>query len=236
MNRDPYAAALNNALNEIKKAYPDIKNSFIFSNNGTITSGDQETNEENMKMIIGSFETMRDKTKVMGNLQVFQVNGKNGKLIISNIKDMYLVLETSEKADKTHIYAITHAIVPTVLKTLETIAPTPLPSTPSKKLVVDTLSGFFVGNSVQIDAETLMEWTTNTDSRARPKATKSVQNAKEIIDQVQVETFNGTAALCTVKRISDVRRRGKNLIRIPEKLCRTLKVKKGQLVKVKPVL
>ena len=219
MDRDPYAVVLNNALNEIKKAYPNIKHSFIFSKNGTIVTGDAETNEENMKKIIASFRTLSDKTKVIGNLQGFQVNGKNGKLILSNIKDMYLILETSEKADKSHIYAITHAIIPTVLKTLETITPISLPFTPSKKLVVETLSGFFAGDSVQIDAETLMEL-----------------NAEEIIDKVQVETLNGKAALFTVKRISDVRRRGKNLIRIPEKLCRTLRVKKGDLVKVKPPL
>ncbi len=219
MDSDPYAVALNNALNEIKKAYPEITHSFIFSNNGTIVSGDPETNEENMKRIIEFFETLRDKTKVIGNLQSFQVNGKNGKLILSNIKDKTLVLETSEKADKSHIYAITHAIVPTVLKTLETITSTPLLFTPSKKLVVETLSGFFAGNSVQIDAETLMEL-----------------NMKEFYDKVQVETLNGKSAMFTVKRINDVRRRGKNLIRIPEKLCRTLKVKKGDLVKVKPAL
>ena len=219
MERDPYAVILNNALNEIKKAYPNIKHSFIFSKDGTIVTEDPETNEENMKKIVESFETLRDKTNVIGNLQGFQINGKNGKLILSNIKDMYLVLETSEKADKSHIYAITHAIVPTVLKTMETIAPISLPFTPSKKLVVETLSGFFAGDPVQIDAETLMEL-----------------NAEEIVDKVQVETFNGNAALFTVKRISDVRRRGKNLIRIPEKLCRRLKVKRGELVKVKPAL
>ncbi|UCC58133.1 MAG: hypothetical protein JSW14_07220 [Candidatus Bathyarchaeum sp.] len=219
MERDPYAVILNTALNEIKKAYPNIKHSFIFSKNGTIITENPETNEENIKKIVESFETLRDKTKVIGNLQGFQINGKNGKLILSNIKDMYLVLETSEKADKSHIYAITHAIVPTVLKTLETIAPISLQFTPSKKLVVETLSGFFAGDSVQIDAETLMEL-----------------NAEEIVDRVQVETFDGNSALFTVKRISDMRRRGKNLIRIPEKLCRWLKVKRGDLVKVKPAL
>ena len=219
MERDPYAVILKNALNEIKKAYPNINHSFIFSKNGSIVTEDPETNKESMKKIVESFETLRDSTKVIGNLQGFQFNGKNGKLILSNIKDMYLVLETSEKADKSHIYAITHAIIPTILKTMETIAPNSLQFTPPKKLIVETLSGFFAGDSVQIDAETLMEL-----------------NAEEIIDRVQVEALNGNSALFTVKRISDVRRRGKNLIRIPEKLCRRLKVKRGDLVRVKPAL
>ena len=189
-----------------------------------------------MREVIKSFETIREKAKIIGNLQGFQVNGKNGKLILSNIKDMYLVLATSKKANKTHIYAITHVIIPTVLKTLETITPTPK-ITPPKKLVVDTLSGFFTGNSVQIDAETLMEWTKNTNPRARLKtAVKGEQNAEEIINQVQIETFNGKSARCKVKKINDIKRKGKNLIRIPEKLCNALKLKKGELVKVKPAL
>jgi len=231
MNRDPYAGALNNALTEIKKAYPDIKHSFLFTENGVIVTGDAETKEETMKEIIESFETLRDKAKIIGNLQGFQINGKNGKLILSNIKDMYLVLNTSKKADKTHIYAITHVIVPTVLKTLESIAPTPLHFTPPKELVADTLSGFFAGNSVQIDAETLMEWTKNTEA-----ATTGEQNAQKSIKQVQIETYDGNSACCKVKKINDSKLKGKNMIRIPEKLCRTLEINKGDLVKVKPAL
>ena len=52
MDSDPYAVALNNALNEIKRAYPEINHSFIFSEKGTIVSREPETNEENMKKII----------------------------------------------------------------------------------------------------------------------------------------------------------------------------------------
>ena len=237
MNGDPYAEALNKALTEVKKGYPNIKHSFIFTKNGTVIAGDPETDEETIKEITESFETLRDKTKVIGNIQSFQVNAKNGKLILSHIKDTYLLLGTSEKAGKTHIHSIIHVIIPTVLKSLETSNPTPIQFTPPKKLVVDTFSGFFAGNTVQIDAETLMEWTKNTNPRARLKtAVKGEQNAEEIINQVQIETFNGKSALCKVKKINDVKRKGKNLIRIPKKLCDALKLKKGELVKVKPAL
>jgi predicted regulator of Ras-like GTPase activity (Roadblock/LC7/MglB family) len=223
MNPDSYADALNNALSEIKKAYPQIKHSFLFSKNGTIVTGDSKISKKNMEKVIESFEILQEKTEVVGNLQSFQIKGKNGKLIISKIKDMYLVLETSQNADKTHIYAITHAIIPIVLKTMETITPAPPPPTPSKELVVDTLSGFFVGNAVQIDAETLMEWTQNTN-----------QNCKEILKKVQIETPNGKTKLCSVERINDIKLRGNNLIRMPKKLCRALRVTKGDQVTVKP--
>jgi predicted regulator of Ras-like GTPase activity (Roadblock/LC7/MglB family) len=229
MDRDPYTSALHNALNEIKKAYPDIKHSFIFSENGTIITGDQETKDENMKVIMDSFETLRDKSKIIGNLQGIQINGKQSKLILSNIKDKYLVLETSEKLDKTQIYAITHMVIPTILKTLETIGPTALLSQPSKKLVVDTIGGFFAGNSVEIYAETIREWTENSNSGPHMHAHDSVK-------QVQIETSDGKSAYCDVKKIAYSKMKGENLIRIPKKLCKTLKIEKGDLVRVKPTV
>jgi len=237
MNRDPYAIALNSALTEIKKAYPDITHSFIFTKNGTIITGDQETDEKTMNNVLESFENLKEKTKTIGNLKSFSITAKNGKLTLSNINDMHLLLATSKNADKNHIYAITHVIIPTILKTLETFAPTPLQVTPQKKLVVDTLSGFFAGDSVQIDVEILNDWTKNNDPRSRVKAAiTGEQNMQESIDQVHIETFGGNSTLCKVKEINDQNLKGKNMIRIPEKLCRTLDINKGDLVKVKPAL
>ena len=237
MNRDPYAIALNNALTEIKKAYPDIKNSFIFTKNGTIITGDQETDEETMNNILESFQTMKEKAKVIGNLKSFHITGKNGKLNLSTINDRYLVLATSKSADKMHIHSITHVIIPTILKTLETFTPTHLQSLPTKKLVVDTLTGFFAGDSVHIDAETLLELTKNNDPRASlDDALTGEQDMQEIIDHVRIETFGGNSTICKVKEINDPSLKEKNMIRIPEKICNTLEIKKGDLVKVKPML
>jgi len=237
MNGDPYAIALNSAMTEIKRAYPDIKNSFIFTKTGTIISGDTETDEKTMKNVLESFENLKEKAKVIGNLKGFRITGKNGKLTLSKIQDMYLVLATSKNADKTHIYSITHVIIPTILKTLETFTPTHLQVTSPKKLIVDTLGGFFAGDSVQIDTEILRDWSKNDDPRARVKAAiTGEQTTQESIDQVQIETFGGNSAVCEVKEINDQNLKGKNVIRIPEKLCKSLEISKGDLVKVKPAL
>ena len=237
MNRDSYAIALNNAMTEIKKAYPDIKNSFIFTKNGNVITGDQEANEETTNNVLASFENLKEKTKAIGNLKSVQITGKNGKLTLSNIKDMYLVLVTAKNVDKNHIHSITHVILPTIIKTLETFDTTHLQLTAPKKLIVDTLSGFFAGDSVQIDTEILTDWTKNDDPRARVKAAiAGEQNMQESINQVQIETFGGNAAVCKVKEINDQNLKGKNMIRIPEKLCKSLEINRGDLVKVKPVL
>jgi len=237
MNRDSYAIALSNAMTEIMRAYPDIKNSFIFTKNGTIISRDTETDEKAMNDVLGSFENLKEKAKAIGDLKSLHITGKNGKLTLSKIKDMYLVLATSKNADRTQIYSITHVIIPTILKTLETFTPTHLQLTSPKKLVVDTLTGFFAGDSVQIDAEILRDWTKNNDPRARVKAAiAGEQNTQKTIDHVKIETLSGNSTLCKVREVNDQNLKGKNMIRIPEKVCDTLEIKKGDLVKVKPLL
>ena len=238
MNRDSYAIALNSAMTEIQKAYPDITHSFIFTQTGTIITGEQETDQKTMDAVLKAFENLKEKAKTIGDLKGVNITGKNGNLTLSKINDMYLILTTAKNADNAQIYAITQVILPTILKTLETFASPHLQLTSSqKKLVVDTLTGFFAGDSVQIDTEILNDWTTKNDPRARVKAAiTGEQDIQEGISQVHIETFDGNAAVCKVKEVDDQTVKGKNMIRIPEKLCKSLEINKGDLVKVKPAV
>ena len=223
MDKDPYAVALNNALTEIKKMCPDVSRSFIFKKDGMIVAGDPEIDEKTMEKMIQSFQKMAEKADTIGSLKTLYVNGKKGKVILSSVNDMYLALAASKNADTTYLHSVTRVIIPTVLKLLETTTtttPTPLQSTPSKQLIVDTLSGFFVGDSVQIDTKIIEEWS-------------KLLNQKSV-NQVEIEAFGGKTTQCKVKEINDSKLKGKGMIRIPEKLCKTLEVKKGELVKVKP--
>ena len=54
------------------------------------------------------------------------------------------------------------------------------------------------------------------------------------VDLVEVETFNGRSSQFKVKTLDDSKIEGR-IIRIPEKGCHTLKVEKGELVRVKPI-
>ena len=222
MNKDPYAVALKNALTEIKKICPDVSRSFIFTKDGVIVAGDSETDEKTMEKMIRSFQSVAEKADTIGSLKAVYVNGKKGKVILSSVNDMYLALATSKNADTTYLHSVTRVLIPTVLKLLETITPTPLQFAPSKQLVVDTLSGFFVGDSVQIDTKLLEEWGKLSNQRS--------------VSQVEIEAFGGKSTQCKVKEINDPKLKGKGIIRIPEKVCKTLEVKKGELVEVKPAL
>jgi predicted regulator of Ras-like GTPase activity (Roadblock/LC7/MglB family) len=225
MNNDPYAVALKNALTEINNICPDVRRSFIFAEDRVIATGDPEPDEETMKKTIDSFQSVAEKADSIGSLKAFCVNGNKGKIILFGVNDMYLALAASEDADTTYLHSVTRVVIPTVLKLLETItptppaSPTPLQSAPSKQLVVDTLSGFFVGDSVQIDTELLEEW---------------ARFLRESVSEVEIESVDGEAMQCKVKEINDSKLKGKGMIRIPEKVCKTLELKKGELVKVKP--
>jgi predicted regulator of Ras-like GTPase activity (Roadblock/LC7/MglB family) len=93
---------------------------------------------------------------------------------------------------------------------------------PTNQLLVDTLSGLLVrGDTVQIDAEILKQWSDYYDV------------AK--INEVEIESFNGNSVVRKVKPIKDSKIEDKDIIRIPEKVLQELEVKKGEMVKVKPV-
>lgn len=222
MSNDMYATALKDTLTEIRRICPDINYSFIFTKDGTIIAGDGEAADTLMKKAVRSFQSLAEKAVVIGGLDALSINGEKGKLHISRVSDMYLAVTTSPHADTTYLHSVTNVIVPTVLKLLENIVPTPLKFMPSQQLVVDTLTGFFAGDNVQIDEFHLKEWSQRLNGKN--------------VSEVEVETIGGKKTRCGVKKISDQKRQGKELILVPEKTCQSLQTKKGEFVKVKPIV
>jgi predicted regulator of Ras-like GTPase activity (Roadblock/LC7/MglB family) len=220
MSREVYSTALKTTLTEVKKMCPDITSSFIFGKDGTMIAGDGEA-DALMEKTVHSFQDLAKKSVVIGRLDALSVDGDKGKTHIYRLDEMYLVVSASPHMDTTYLRAVTNVIVPTVLKVLENIAPTPLKFTPTQQLMVDTLTGFFAGNDAQIDDAYLTEWSKHFHGKD--------------VNEVEIETSDGKTSRCGVKTISDSKRQGKKLILIPEKACRALDAKKGELVKVKPV-
>jgi hypothetical protein len=95
-------------------------------------------------------------------------------------------------------------------------------SLPSQQFIVDRFGGFMVrSDTVQIDSDVLQRWGSMLDEKE--------------ISEVDLETFSGKTARCKTKAINDQKLEGRGLIRIPEKLCGMLELKRGELVRVKPV-
>ena len=223
MSEDIYANALKTALTEVRNICPDITRSFIFTEDGTIIAEAAQDAEVSTERTIHSFQSLIEKADTIGGLNTFLVNGSKGIAQISRVNNMYLALSASKKADMTFIQSVARIIVPTVMKLLENIVSTPLKSTsPSQNLTAENLTGLFTGETAQIDNEILKEWS------------KNLGNVH--IDEIEVETPNGKNARCKVKAISEREFVGKGLIRIPEKLSRTLELEKGEQLKVKPII
>jgi len=293
MNEDLYNIALKNALTEIKNACTDINWSFILTNNGTVISGEDSILDSNITKAANSFQSLAQKAGAAGELDSMLIDAENGKVYGSNINGMYFVAGLSRGADLTYFRAITRAVLPTILKVLDSITspltPTPtrpssfvqypiskpnlsespveeeqeepeqhaeetpeeekftepektedlepqelfepraaepekqLEAVPSQQLIVDRFGGLMVkADTVQLDSDILHRW-------------GAVLNMKEI-REVDIETFSGKTARCKTKVINDSKLEGRGFIRIPDKTCQVLDVRRGELVRVKPVV
>jgi len=92
---------------------------------------------------------------------------------------------------------------------------------PSQQLIVESISGFFVGDAVHVDEEILKQWSKNFKGKS--------------VSEVEVEAFGGKVIRCKVKVIGVSGYKGKGLIRVPEKVAQELEVTEGELVRIKPI-
>jgi len=268
VDNDVYSFALKNALNEIQNICPDIKNSFMFKEDGEIVAGDENTPEKAVVHVIDSFNGILEKAESIGGVEGIILEGSKGRVNISYMNDLYLVTVTSKKADMNYVNTVTRVLIPTILRLLEKIHPAPLksktaplevkteipvteepeeqvetpfeenlkeerrenlenetllPEPPVNQLIIEDLGGLLVpSDTVRIDSETLSQWEEFSDG------TK--------IEEVEVETFDGKTTRCKVKPIKDSKYKGKGIVRMPERIQLDLEIKKGELVRVKPVV
>lgn len=295
MNEEILNTALRNALAEIKNSLTDINWSFILTNDGTVISSEENTADQNMAKAASSFQVLAEKAAAIGGLDNMLITGEKSNVYVSSISDLYLVAGLSKGADLVYFRTITGAVLPTILKVLDSISsppqsPTPIKSTPpipysptrpapakpipseleseekeeeeaaseeyaetqelevpkepeplelvkpqrteirsqlegvpSQQLIVDRFSGLMVkADTVQLDADVLKRWS-------------ALLNVDEV-NEVEIETFSGKTAHYKAKMINDSKLEGRGLIRIPEKTCQLLEVRRGELVRVKAVV
>lgn len=91
------------------------------------------------------------------------------------------------------------------------------------QLIVENLGGLLVpSDTVRIDNEILLQW-------------EKLYEGKRI-EEVEIETFDGKATRCKVKPVKDSKFEGKGVIQMPEKVQLILEIKKGELVRAKPII
>lgn len=277
MDNDVYSFALKNALDEIRKACPDITNTFMFKEDGEILVGDKDISQKTMVHVINAFDSILEKASAIGDVECITLEASDGRLNVSRMNDIYLATVTSRKADINYVNTITRVLIPTVLRLIENINPTSiknnpfsteteqqpaielmekaektsleiaeekakeeepkekpeaefmtkaeqlLPEPPVNQLIVENLGGLLVpSDTVRIDNAILSNWEELYDDRK--------------IEEVEIETFDGKAMRYKVKPIKDSKYEGKGIIQMPEKVQLALEIKKGELVRAKPIV
>ena len=270
MSNEAYASALKNALTEIRNVCSDVQTSFLFDKEATLVAGDSETPEATLSRVVTSLEGVLNKAETLGGLNSVVIEGSKGSIHISCVDDMYLTMVASKGADMRYLETVARVLIPTVIKLLDSLDPTPLRHSPpphslkseakeelkiddegelqeeadaeeqetkevdkeepmppielpSNQLIVESFGGLLVrSDTVQISDEIMSQWEELLDGKD--------------VEIVEVESFNGKTSQCKVKALDDSKLENKAVIRIPEKLCQTLDIKKGELVRVKPVI
>ncbi len=98
-----------------------------------------------------------------------------------------------------------------------------LPKAEVNQFIVENLGGLLVsGDTVRIDNDILLKWKEMYEDRK--------------IEEVEIETFGGKSTRCKLKPIKDAKYEGKGIIQTPEKIQTILEIRKGELVRVKPVI
>jgi len=261
LDNEVYSFALKNTLNEIRNVCPDITHTFMFTEEGEILAADENTPEKTIIQVVDAFDGILEKADKIGGVEGITLEGSNGRVNVSCIKDMYFATVTSKKADINYVNTVTRVLIPIVLNLLEKICPTPLKNPPPPKiepeipmvkgpkqpteevepkekppmepetlleppvnqLIVENLGGLLVpSDTVRIGSEILSQWE------------KLYENKK--IEEVEIETFDGKTTRCKVKPIKDSKYEGKGVIQMPKKVQLSLEIKKGELVRAKPII
>jgi len=98
-----------------------------------------------------------------------------------------------------------------------------LPEPPTNQLIVENLGGLLVpSDTVRIDSTILSQW-------------EQLYEGKKI-EEVEIGTFDGRTTTCKVKPIKDSKYDGKGTVQMPEKIQSTLEIKKGELVRARPIV
>ena len=271
MDSEIYSFALRNTLNEIQKLCPDITNAFIFNEDGEVISRDENTPEKTIVEAIDTVDSVLEKAEAMGNIEGIVLEGSKGRMNISCIDTFYFITVTSRKADMRYVNTVTRVLVPTIIRLLDKINPTPLkgnpsavgeepeaptirleeetvedpvepteheetskpqletetkpilPEPPVSQFIVENIGGLLVpSDTVRIDNAVLTQW-------------KDLYQDRKI-EEAEIETFGGKSTHVKIKPIKDSKNEGKGIIQMPDKIQFSLDIRKGELVRVKPIV
>jgi len=133
------------------------------------------------------------------------------------------IVEEDEETSKEFEETATEEVEETIKPEIKSEPEPSLPEPPVNQLIVENLGGLLVpSDTVRIDNKILSEW-------------EELYEGKRI-EEVEIETIDGKTTRCKVKTIKESKYEGKGIMQMPEKIQLALEIKKGELVRVKPIV
>ena len=240
--------ALNTAITEIKNTCPGISNIFVLDESTQLLTKDNSTTEEIATSIAKALASLIEQTVTDGPIETLTCQGSDRKVNFTRCVDNYFVTMTSTEADEKTIANLTRILVPTMIKlqeekgslrckqvpeTPEPIktrqAPLDLPSliSPATDFLVENLSGLSIisgsPDTIRVDRALIGQW-------------KEMYGDRKISEATVEEIATGKKVRCKFELIKGSKLEGKGLVQIPDRIQSSLGVKKGTLVRLRPIV
>jgi hypothetical protein len=119
---EDYQEALQTIIGEFKHITPEMTSAFIFTKNGEAIAASDAT-EDQTKALIANFDSISQHAESIGGVENFTIQCANGQLDITSMNNLYLATVSSKVADPKVVKALTHVLVPTIVKLVDQIAP-----------------------------------------------------------------------------------------------------------------
>jgi hypothetical protein len=98
----------------------------MFREDGETIARTENTPEKVVITFINSFDGILEKAEAIGGVEEITLEGSKGRATISSMNDLFIVTVTTKDADWDYVNTLTRVLIPTILKLLEKINPTPL--------------------------------------------------------------------------------------------------------------
>ncbi len=253
--------ALTKALQETRNSNKDVSKAFFFKKGKILVSDEYEKDEKGNK-IIEAFEEINKKAKIVGGIQAMTIQSTNGRVDITRINDYFLTTVASKEATNETINKLTQVLAPFILnppketaelnehQSIELIPQMNLKQKPTveiksklsseqsetleSKLTSSEFAEFAVDNTGRLDMITSSHNIVRLDLIIIGHWTELYGVNK--IHKIMLKVANtGKTIECKFEEIKESNSELRNVVLIPEMMQRTLQIKKGAKVLIKPL-
>lgn len=201
---------LQTVIAEFQNISPEIGSVFIFKKDGEAIANNEVTTEEEIKKLTNTFNDIVDTAQVIGGIQNLTIQGADSQISINSINDLYLTTTSSRAADPKVLKALTHVLVPTIVKLVEQSAPELSEKEETENSPLDQP----INETVQVETTQTVEEPSQDQPVSEPATTLSSEPVlpQAPVTQFMVERIGGLLVAPDIVRVDgDVIKKWSNL-------------------------